>query len=67
MLPTKENVMKPNLTSPPSNQLIKKHFLIQIGDVVAKAYGAGITLPEAQAICGAAWGDFLDTHEPDQS
>ena len=59
--------MEPNLASPSSNQSMKKHFLIQIGDVVAKAYEAGITLPEAQAICGAAWGDFLDTHGKDQS
>ena len=47
----------------PVEGFAKAPVLLELGRVVRKAYEQGVTLDEAYAICGAAYGDWRETHE----
>ena len=38
-------------------------ILLELGRVAARAYEQGVTLEEAYAICGAAYGDWREAYE----
>jgi len=52
-----------NQTSERSGHFAKAPILHELGRVVRSAYEQGVTLEEAYAICGAAYGDWRETSE----
>lgn len=57
--------MKPRNGGKSASHLRKKLYLQRIAQVVSEAYRSGVTYNEAQAICGAAWGDYLEAKVDD--
>lgn len=50
-------------TSDQPSGFSKGPVLYELGRVVRSAYEQGVTLEEAYAICGAAYGDWREAHE----
>ena len=53
----------PDKTTLKFSSYAKAPILLELGRVVRSAYEQGVTLEEAYAICGAAFGDWREAHE----